>query len=317
MTSFHEMEYVYEVYRHQSFSKAAEAMFISQSSLSLMVKKAEARVGSPIFDRSTLPVKLTETGKAYISAVMQIMNIEQGFQAEIGNIRRLVTGSLALGGTTLFTSYVLSPLISAFAAQYPGIDLQLHEAHTAALQQELMEGELDFAVDNGGFDPKLFDQTVCVEEELLLAVPRASALNDCAKEYQIAPELLARQCIPDSLPAVPLEIFADEGFLLLKEGNDTRARADRLFAQAGFSPNIRLMTDHQIVTYNLAAYGMGCVFVSEMLARRESRGDRLCYYRLPPEIARRSISLFSKKKRALTPPMQAFIDLLPILREEG
>lgn len=49
MTSFHEMQYVYEVYRHQSFSKAAEAMYISQSSLSLMVKKGGKTGGKPHF----------------------------------------------------------------------------------------------------------------------------------------------------------------------------------------------------------------------------------------------------------------------------
>ena len=315
MNSFHEMQYVYEVFRHQSFSKAAEAMFISQSSLSLMVKKAEARIGSPIFDRSTLPFTLTETGKAYIRAVMQIMSIEQDFQSEIGNIESLVTGSLALGGTALFTSYVLSPLLSSFSSQYPGIDLQLHEAHTPALQQELLSGTLDFVVDNGDFDPSLFEQTVCVEEELLLAVPRHSPLNELAAAYRVPPDALSGAGIPDGHPEVPLRFFEEASFLLLKEGNDTRARADRLFAAAGFRPRVRLMTDHQIVCYHLAADGMGCTFLSEMLARREAAADRLCYYRLPQYIARRHISLFSKKKRAMTPPMKAFTALLPMLRE--
>ena len=58
---FHEMNYVYEVYRQGSFTKAAQALFISQPSLSQMVQKAEARIGSPIFDRSTSPISLTET----------------------------------------------------------------------------------------------------------------------------------------------------------------------------------------------------------------------------------------------------------------
>ena len=50
---FREMRYVYEVYRERSFSRAAQKLYISQPSLSLMIKKAEERVGSPLFDRST------------------------------------------------------------------------------------------------------------------------------------------------------------------------------------------------------------------------------------------------------------------------
>ena len=49
---FREMRYVYEVYRERSFSRAAQKLYISQPSLSLMIKKAEERVGSPLFDRS-------------------------------------------------------------------------------------------------------------------------------------------------------------------------------------------------------------------------------------------------------------------------
>ena len=54
---------------------------------------------------------------------------------------------------------------------------------------------------------------------------------------------------------MPLALFRDEPFLLLKEGNDTRQRADRLCAKAGFRPGARLLLDQQLTAYNLACYG--------------------------------------------------------------
>ena len=63
---FQGMEYIYEVYKEKSFSKAAAALFISQPSLSANVKRVENRIGYPIFDRSTKPLQLTEVGKHYI-----------------------------------------------------------------------------------------------------------------------------------------------------------------------------------------------------------------------------------------------------------
>lgn len=56
----HEMPYVYEVYRQRSFTRAARALYISQPSLSQMIRKAEGRIGMTIFDRSTSPIGLTE-----------------------------------------------------------------------------------------------------------------------------------------------------------------------------------------------------------------------------------------------------------------
>ena len=66
---FQGMEYVYEVYKEKSFSKAAANLFISQPSLSANVKRVENRIGYPIFDRSTKPLGLTECGKEYIRCV--------------------------------------------------------------------------------------------------------------------------------------------------------------------------------------------------------------------------------------------------------
>ena len=64
-----EMKYVYAVYQEKSFSKAARKMFVSQPALSNMVKKAEAEIGRPIFDRSTIPLTVTKEGMYYIRSI--------------------------------------------------------------------------------------------------------------------------------------------------------------------------------------------------------------------------------------------------------
>ena len=66
---FRGMEYVYEVYREKSFSKAARNLYISQPALSAAVRRVEEELNSPIFDRSRNPVGLTECGEHYILAV--------------------------------------------------------------------------------------------------------------------------------------------------------------------------------------------------------------------------------------------------------
>ena len=73
---FQGMRYVYEVYKEMSFSKAARNLFISQPSLSAAVKKEEAQIGFPIFDRSSNPIQLTDLGKEYIRSIEIIMDVE-------------------------------------------------------------------------------------------------------------------------------------------------------------------------------------------------------------------------------------------------
>ena len=302
----HEMNYVYEVYRQRSFTKAAQALYIAQPSLSQMVRKAEARIGAPIFDRSTSPIGVTELGRAYIRAAEQVLQIEADLQQYLDDTEKCLTGALTLGGTTFFTSYVLPPLVSAYSERYPGVELRLHEAHTGQLKQELQEGTLDFALDNTLLDPAIYEAVEIQTEQVILAVPRALPVNEKAVAFRLS----AKELPQAGAPCVPLELFADTPFLLLKEGNDTRRRAEQLCAQAGFEPKIRLALDQQLAAYNLAGYGLGAAFISDTLALSAPPDDRLCFYRIDSPDATRSISLFYKRTRALTAPMRALLTML-------
>lgn len=302
----HEMNYVYEVYRQRSFTKAAQALYIAQPSLSQMVRKAEARIGAPIFDRSTSPIGVTELGRAYIRAAEQVMQIEADLQQYLDDTENCLTGALTLGGTTFFTSYVLPPLVSAYSERHPGVELRLHEAHTGQLKQELQEGTLDFALDNTLLDPATYEAVELQKEQVILAVPCALPVNEKAAAFRLS----AKELHQAGTPCVPLELFADTPFLLLKEGNDTRRRAEQLCAQAGFEPKIRLALDQQLAAYNLAGYGLGAAFISDTLALSAPPDERLCFYRIDSPDAMRSISLFYKRTRALTAPMRALLTML-------
>lgn len=239
MTLLHEMAYVYEVYRQRSFTRAAQALYISQPSLSQMIRKAEGRIGTTIFDRSTSPIGLTEAGRAYIRAAEQVLQIESDLRRYLDDAERCITGVLTLGGAMLFTSYVLPPLLSTFSERYPGVELRLHEAPTARLKEQLQEGTLDFAVDNSAFDPAVYEARLFKREQVILAVPCAFAVNEAAARFRLS----AADLLREETPRAPLSLFQDTPFLMLKEGNDTRERAEHLCARAGFSPKIRLQLD--------------------------------------------------------------------------
>ena len=148
---FQGMEYVYEVYLEKSFSKAAEKLFISQPSLSANVKRVEHHIGYPIFDRSTKPLSLTECGVQYIKAVEKIKSIQNEFEGFANDWGDLKKGTLTLGGSNLFSSWILPPLIADFARRYPLIQISLIEETTANLARMLRHGQLDLMLDSEPF----------------------------------------------------------------------------------------------------------------------------------------------------------------------
>ena len=84
-----EMRYVYEIYRQKSFSKAAQALFITQPALSIAISKLEASLGMPLFDRSTRPISLTPAGRIYLQTIEKTRALEQDLRHQLDDIRAL------------------------------------------------------------------------------------------------------------------------------------------------------------------------------------------------------------------------------------
>lgn len=307
---FSNSEYVYEVYKERSFSKAARNLYISQPALSVTIKRIENRIGSPIFDRSTNPIGLTECGQKYIEVVKQMMDLQNGFLNYLNNLQDLKTGNINVGGSTLFTSCILPPIIAEFTKRFPSIEINVVEANTPLLEQRLMDGSLDLIIDNYVFDPASHTSVLYRTESLLLAVPAAFPVNDKLKAYQIsADDVQNRRFLSDDVDPVPFESFAEEPFVLLKSGNDTRDRALKIFQKHNIRPNVLLSLDQQMTAYNVTCSGMGISFVTDTLVMNTYHNPNVIFYKLDPELSERSLCFFHKNGKYVTRAMEEFLKI--------
>lgn len=305
---FQGMEYVYEVYKERSFSKAAANLFISQPSLSANVKRVEQKIGSPIFDRSVKPLRLTDCGEAYIRAVERIMGVEKEFSQFVNDLGNLKTGSLVLGGSNLFSSWMLPPLIADFAAKYPDIQISLIEENTAELAKMLQKGQIDLILDNTELDPELFERCVFRKERLLLAVPKKFSVNQGLEAYRLSLESIrSGEFLQNSVPAVPIEAFEGEAFAMLKKENDTGKRARRICEKGQLNPVIAFEMDQQMTSYNITCSGLGISFVGDTMIARIPPHEDVVYYKLPEEDSSREICFYWKRGRYFTRAMEEFL----------
>ena len=308
---FQGMHYIYEVYKEMNFSRAARNLFISQPSLSAAVKKAEAQIGFPVFDRSSNPIQLTDLGREYIRSIETIMEVENSFQNYVIDMRELKSGSISIGGTNLFASYVLPPVLSRFTELYPQIHVHLTEATTSELTKRLFSGSLDLLIDNQSMDPAIYGKSFFCEEHLLLTVPTQFASNQRLKNYALtAADIRENRHLNSHIPPVPLKDFQDEPFLLLRAGNDTRKRADRICHNSHFLPQIKLELEQQITAYNLSRYGMGISFSSDTLIRHVPEDERLVYYKLNHQDALREVNFYYKRKRYMPKTVTTFLEMI-------
>ncbi len=174
---FGKKDLIYTVFQERSISKAAQKLFIAQPSLSVIIKKLEDDIGTPLFDRSRKPLGMTQAGMEYIRATEAIRHAERTFINYVDALNTLQTGTLALGSNQLFSSLVLPAYISQFLSKCPGIQLQLVDDNSTELKNQITSGQLDLVIDNQVLDEEMFEQELLTTEQLLLAVPSAFPCN--------------------------------------------------------------------------------------------------------------------------------------------
>lgn len=308
---FREIEYVYAVYLERSFTKAAQKMFLSQPALSSMVKKAEKRIGTPIFDRSTSPLRLTPAGEYYIAQAEKILQIQQETKDYFSHSTRRDEMRVRISGAAIYQAYVFPSIIADFREKNPDVTVSWDEVRTG-LVQRLMNNEADFFPEVNNYLSKDVDGIPWRDEELVLVVPKSLSINDLLRDCRFTPvEIREGKHRQAGIQPVDLTLFQDEQFVLMDETNDTCQRALSICHNAGFLPKLVSMTPGQMLTaYELAAQGAGCTFVSDTLVAHADKNYPLYLYKLADPLSRRQQYLYFLRGREMPLGMRLFRDYM-------
>lgn len=304
-----EMQYIYQVYQSGSFSKAAQALYLTQPALSIAIQKVEAEIGMPLFIRDKKPLELTDAGKVYIEKVKQILHLEAELSKELSDLSSLNIGSLVLGGTHYLNSYILPPVLTTFQKQYPGVHLELVEASSNELIEMLRESKIDLTFNCIPTPKDGFRRTPIFKDNVLIAVPASYPVNQVLKDSALtAKDILFRRNMREECPSVTLEFFADTPFVLLTKGNNLHSRSLAMFADANIKPIIRFQVAQLVTAYHLACSGLGAAFISDWMVLYDH--DDMLYYKINHPLAVRQFDVVSSSRNYLSKPQKAFIDAL-------
>ncbi len=307
---FKKLDYVYAVYKEESFTKAAERLYISQPSLSAAIKNVEAEVGAPLFNRSGGGVTLTEIGREYINAAERMMSIKDEFENRVNEICNLDVGKIVVGGTNFLSSYLLPRIINRFSSLYPKIEVTLVEENSRTLGELVKNGEIDIVVDSFDEAAEEYTRYPLANERILLCVPSDFKINEALSDYAISPEDIYNGA-EDAFdkPAVSIEMFKDESFILLKNGNDMYYRAAKIFEKAAIIPKVAFYVDQLNISYFLAESGMGLCFVTDTLFRFGKFRNKIVLYNVGEEHSARNLYIAHNKNKYCTSAMQKFIEI--------
>ncbi len=285
--------YVKAVAEEHSFSKAAEKLYISQPSLSQYILNAEKEYGVQLFDRRSVPIRLTYAGERFLATAEKIELLEKQFSREMEDIGGSVTGRITIGVTSTRGAWFIPQLFARFHKKYPQVELVLMEGAYIDQLKAVRNGSADFAFT--GYAEEGLENILIAERDILLATRSDN-------EFAAAVEA-------DPVPGpgeIQLSQFAKAPFILLKKGRGIRRMADHLFRQNDIHPHIAYETSSYNMALGLAREGLGCTFV---VNHEVNLPANMAMYRIAGSDEKYQLHLVYRSDTYLSQPMKDFIEM--------
>ncbi len=141
-----QLEYIIAVDKLKNFVKASEACYVTQATLSMMIKKLEEELGVKLFDRSKHPVKTTDIGEKIIHQARKIISESKKMKEMIDHEKGIVSGELKIGIIPTLAPYLLPLFLKQFMQSYPSVKLLINEFTTDEIIHRLKTGDLDAGI---------------------------------------------------------------------------------------------------------------------------------------------------------------------------
>lgn len=212
----HRLEVFCKVLEMKSFTKAAEAVFLTQPTVSEHIRALEEEVGEKLIDRLGREILPTPAGKILYQYAKDLIRIRNSAVQAINKFKGDLSGHLLIGGSTIPGTYILPALLGAFKARYPSILVTLKIGGSGEIVEKLIEGNLELGLIGVKWDDRRILLEEIFSDELILTV---------YPEHPWAKR-----------GAIQLDELAGEPFILRERRSGTRMVMNHSLETHGFSP---------------------------------------------------------------------------------
>ena len=246
-----ELEYLITIAEEKSISKAAERLFMAQSSLSQSLHSMEAELGGTLFIRTSSGVRPTESGKIAIEVAQKMLVEYQQLKAKITDTEGLKTGKVTFGVSTFRGGYLLPKVVCDFKKLYPSVQVEIHEANSMALEQQLIEGRVDLALVVMPFAKLKAPTRNLLQDEIVLVVPQ---------NHPVCSRVKKEEKNGVRHPYIDLEDTIEFEYILSDNDTILGDRARKEFAAKGLVPKVCNDNLTAPIAAAMARAGLGLAF---------------------------------------------------------
>lgn len=287
---FKQVEAFVHVIRCKSFSKAAEAIYLSQPTISAHISSLESELGVCLVVRSTKEVYPSQAGQIFYQYALEMLRLRDRAVLEVQSYATEVRGDLDIAASTVPSQYILPELLPALVEKYPKVFFSVRQYDSGEVVGRIVNMEAEVGMTGTAPDKGACAFEAFLDDQLVLIAPNTL-------EYRSMGELT-----PAALRTLP--------FIVRENGSGTRREAEEYLLGAGVDPkSLRVVAQLQSTESIKQAVknGLGVSVISKLAAADFLDSGDVVELKLESTHPQRSFYLVYHKKRPLSPAAEVFV----------
>ena len=286
-----QLEAFLQVAHHRSFSRAAEALFLTQPSVTARIQSLEREIGERLFERTGRSVTLTDAGHAFIPHAQRALTAVQEGTDAIEAVRHGDVGSIRIGASSSIATYVLPAIFKRFRQERPRVHIHLTTGTTEDMLEKLIAGELHVAITRLTQHPEI-ESLHLYNDDLALVV---SPSHPFAAKGRVTVAEAGR-----------------EPFLFFERSSSYHTLIYSMFLRVGVVPESVMELDSMEATKHMVEAGLGIAILPVVSVDPECEAGTLKRVDLRDmeQPAQREVGVHVLRNRAIAPPLRDFLKLV-------
>lgn len=273
------LQVFHAVAKHLSFTKAAEALFMTQPAVTFQIRQLEEQFNTRLFDRAQGRITLTPAGAMALDYAERILALSAELDTRLREVSGQVAGPLLIGASTTIAEFLLPQILGEFKSRYPAVVPRLVVANSEAVQARIAERSLDLGFIEGDSHLPSLVTDVCCDDELFVV---------CAPSHPLA-----------RLTAATPKRLTEHAYVSREPGSGTREVIDHYLAKSGVpSESLQIVMElgSPEALKGVAATGVGFAIMSRATVANETRLGQLVRVPLEPRLNRHLSAVYPKER---------------------
>ncbi len=286
-----QLEAFLQVAHHRSFSRAAEALFLTQPSVTARIQSLEREIGERLFERTGRSVSLTDAGHAFMPHAQRALTAVQEGTGAIEAVRHGDIGSIRIGASASIATYVLPGILKHFRESRPRVHLHISTGTSEDIIERLLAGELHVAMVRLTQHPEI-ESVHLYNDDLSLVV---------APDHPFA-----------SRGRVTVAEAGREPFLFFERSSSYHSLIYSMFLRVGVVPESVMELDSMETTKHMVEAGIGIAILPVVSIDREAKNGSLVRVEIRDmeQPSYREVGVHVLRNRIMAPPLRDFLRLV-------